>query len=135
MKLKGEISIMFDHDGLSIEITDPLSSTAFCKIRLNQEQTCKALSRLGHTDCEMELRGHERVGKKMEWKTLEFAMPEGSAYHDKKAAEETAKTACPEGWEMSSYFGSQESFFMQDGKQMARTTIRRWVALEDKPCV
>ena len=132
MKLSdGRITILFGDDGLRIEVRDGKASTMFARIKLNQKQSCQALSRLGHTPCKIEVYGLDKVGKKHENKTFEFEMPEKNEYlygdPQKALAVVTVKKVCPEGWEPDLYFSSQNSFFEKNGKPWARTTIRRWV--------
>jgi hypothetical protein len=128
--LRAGITMLFDHNGLTIEVEDNLSHCQFVTIRLDAEQTCKALSRLGLTPCIIEVGGLTKVGKKMEWETFEFEIPSDlEIYSDegRKILNDLADKACPEGWEISNYFGSRDSFFIKDDKSFARTTIRRWV--------
>jgi hypothetical protein len=129
MKLnKAAITILLSKEGMKIELHDQDASITFAEIFLDTVQTCQALSRLGYTGCEIELRGLDRVGKKMEHKKIEFEIPEGYYKRShKKDLETLAEKACPEGWISSNYFNSQDSFFIKDGKRYARTTIRRWV--------
>lgn len=124
----GRITMLLNDDGLSIELIDDNASITFARVKLNRGQTCQALSRLAYTHCtKMEVRGLDRVGKKMEHKTLEFVMPDCSWADKRQIAELEAKKQCPKGWVCSDYFGSQNSFFRKDSVEYARTTIRRWV--------
>lgn len=131
MEIQAAITILFDDNGLNIEVEDRISGQMFLKIRLNQKQTCQALSRLAYTHCQKaEVFYLERIGKKMEMADLQFQMPPGSAeYGDgrKEAAAKEALRVAPKGWTPSTYFGSQDSYFYKDGELWARTTIRRWV--------
>jgi hypothetical protein len=121
------ITILFDHEGLRIELVDNTSSTTFAVATLSQEQTCQVLSRLCNTPCEIKVYNLDRVGKKMEHKYLEFPMPKHDYSNRHSKAIEGAKKYCPKDWEPDFYFGSQNSFYFKDGKEYARTTIRRWV--------
>ncbi len=73
----------------------------------------------------------EGCGRKQETKNFHFEMPPGSAstYGDgrKKIAREAIRETCPHGWKPDLSFNSQNTFWKQDGKQWARTVIRRWV--------
>lgn len=129
MKLKdGSITILFDRDrGCEIEVRDNEASIVFAKIKLDTEQVCSALSRLSNTPCEIEVIGLDKVGLKMENKFFVFEMPEYNYSNRDEIAKEEIVKVCPEGWIPDKYFGSQDSFFTQDGKKYARCIIRRWV--------
>lgn len=128
MEIKGAITILFSVDGLKISVKDRDSSITFAEIKLNQEQTCQAMSRLAQTDCRITVRGIEKVGKKMEHQEFVFEIPKGNGQKNrKKEIEEKCLQDCPDGWEPVLYFESLGSFFTKDGKQYARTTMRRWV--------
>ena len=124
-EIKGKISILFGEDGLRIEVKDPKSAQTFLKIKLDQQQTCEALSRIAYTECVMEANGLDRVGKKMEIDTMQFSIPE----RDKDLAIEMAIDKCPDGWEVVPYFNSKDSFQYKNSSKnyQARCTIRRWV--------
>ena len=83
------------------------------------------------TDCEFITRGLDVIGKRHEWETFEFMIPENVLVLDKSGYAERlanhANTLLSDGWEAEGYFGSQNSFFTKDGKNWARCTIRRYV--------
>jgi|SRR3990167_6510092 len=125
MKLKDpKITILFNDDGMSIEVYDNKSSVTFLKAKLNTKQTCQVLSRLGHTDCEAEVFHLDIIGKKMEHKPFEFIVPE---YCSKDKAAKIVVKVCPEGWFPDINFSCQGSFFIRNDLFYARTTIKRWV--------
>lgn len=127
MELKDAgVTILAGEDKVTIEIRDREAATTFLKVTLTPVQFCQVLSRLSNTDCKAEVFGLDRIGKKMEHKEFEFEMPDAKWEERSEVAAETALRLCPDGWIPSSYFGSQDSFFKRDGKNMARTTIRRW---------
>lgn len=131
MKIEGRISILFSEDGLRIEVKDPNSTITFLMASLNKEQTCMAMSRLGQTECELELRSLDLVGKKHESKEFVFEIPE-SHYNLRAPTHMKCKAALLEQglieeWIPDNYYQSQNSFFKKDGKHYARTIIRRWV--------
>jgi hypothetical protein len=131
MKLKGKISILINREYTTIEIEDDLASTTFVKARLTPEQLSAVLSRQARIDCELEIRGLEKIGKKHENKYFEFEIQKG--LRDSKYSESLRTIAQnllnnqDEGWIAEGYFSSQNSFFEKDGKQYARCTIRRWI--------
>lgn len=132
MKINGKLTISrwhsSDRDTIHITFVDEDACIEFAEATLTPEQFALAITGTGHTDCDMEVRGLDRVGKKMEHDSLEF--PLGVTSYDKNAKEVAAKKsreACPEGWKLDAYFGSQGSFFQRDGETWARCTIRRWV--------
>jgi len=130
MRINAEVSILFDDDGLKIEVNDADAGISFLELHLNQEQTCKALSRLDNTGCETaEVWGLEHVGKTQEHEMFEFQLPAGTDLYnrDKRAAITEIDRVCPLGWKADHHFSSQGSFFTKDDQPWARTTIRRWV--------
>lgn len=130
MRVNAEVSVMFGNDGLKIEVYDADAGIQFLELRLNQEQTCEALSRLGNTSCEYaEVWGLECVGKTQEHEMFEFQLPILTEYCTLRKGVAIAEVdrVCPPGWTADHYFGSQSSFFTKDGNPWARTTIRRWV--------
>ena len=133
MQIRGKISILFETSGLKIEVYDEAACIRFLEIKLDQEQTCEALARLAHTPCVIEARELQNVGKVRESRDFTFQMPDDAVYRDKKVAQRLANELCPDGWRASTYFGSQNSFYTQDGKEYARTTIHRWVENPEEP--
>jgi hypothetical protein len=130
MRINAEVTILFDHDGLKIEVNDVDAGISFLELRLNQEQTCRALSRSSNTTCELaEVWGLEHVGKTREHEMFEFQLPAGTDLYnrDKRAAITEIDRVCPLGWKADHHFSSQGSFFTKDDQPWARTTIRRWV--------
>lgn len=132
MKLeKGKITILFNRDGMEINLIDNDSGTQFATVILNQEQTCAALSRQGYVECNIELNGLDRVGKKQEHREFLFEIPD----LDYKTKNDFAHEIClselkkqgMEDWKPDNYYGSQNSFFNKNGKRYARAIIRRWI--------
>jgi hypothetical protein len=131
MKLNCAITILINREGTTIELYDKDSCVVFADVKLTSEQFVEALSRLAHTECECEVHGIDKLGKKMEHKQFEFELPEKNIYS--KDREKLAAIAqklldeTGEGWVCSDYFGSKGSFFTRDEKPYARATVRRWV--------
>ena len=69
----------------------------------------------------------KKLNKKLEHKRFVFKLPPVDGWRDKETAKEIIQKVCPEGWKPDMGFNSQDSFFSKDGKEYARTTIRRWV--------
>jgi hypothetical protein len=128
MKLKGAITILVSRDGISIEIEDRNANTTFLKVEMTPEEFTAAIGRQAYCDCTLEVRGLDRVGKKHECNTFEFTYDDknGKRPSDKELGE-IAQSQLSDGWIAESYFGSQNSFFVQDGIKYARCTIRRYV--------
>lgn len=138
MKINGDITILVNQDGATIEIKDRDASTTFCKINMTSDEFCQSLSRLGHVKTDVNVYGIDRIGKKHENKSFEFKLPKGfkRIYGVEKqklqdfnlsniAQEELDKLN--EGWIAESYFSGQGSFFTKDGEEYASVTIRRWI--------
>jgi hypothetical protein len=131
MRINGKITILINREDTTIELTDSDASITFAKIRLTVEQLSSALSRLAYTECDIELNGLEKLGKKMQHKEFEFELPrQNMSQRDSKELTKIANKLLSdlnEGWSSDTYFGSQNTFFVKDGKTYARCTIRRWV--------
>ena len=112
------VEVRFQDDGASIE---------FAIAKLTMEQFAQAITGRGYVDCEIEVRGLDLVGKKMEHATIEFPIPKADYKHRKESATKAAAAYIPEGWVLSDSFSSQGSFFTRDGQEFARATIRRWI--------
>lgn len=127
MKIEGKISILIGRDETTIEIHDDQANVKFVSVKLTPEQLCAALSRQVRIECELELRGLDKVGKIHENKSFVFEIP--GALCSSKHSEELQKIAqsqLEEGWVAEKYFDSQDSFFKREDKQYAKVTIRRW---------
>lgn len=128
MKLNGKISILINSEETTIEITDDLANVRFVKVKLTPEQLSSALSRCMLIDCELEVKGLDKVGKTHQNKNFEFEIPVNLADSSKsKELAQIAQSQLSDGWIADQYFSGQKSFFKKDGKQYARVVIRRWV--------
>lgn len=138
-QLKGKIDLLFDRDkGLEIRVEDKTSGVQFLEVNVPAESVCTMLSRQTHINCDLEVRGLELVGKHEWFGDIEFRLP-GSlqSYHpDREAVTEYCNKICPDNFNPSNYWGSQNSFFERDGMYWARTTVRTYLKnKEDKPIV
>lgn len=128
MKLKGKISLLINQEYTTIEVVDDKASITFIKITMTANQLSEALSRVARVECDLEVMGLDRIGKTNENDTFEFEIPEVLASsRNAEKLREMAQALLKDGWIASDYFSSQNSFFMREGKQMARCTIRRWI--------
>lgn len=116
-----------EDDYIEIRIRDDLSCEEFVTAKLSLATFATAITGLARAECKIELHGLDRVGKKHEWRSLEFPMPKCDYKDRKSVAIVASQDYIPEGWTSDNYYGSQESFFRKDGVDMARVTIRRWV--------
>jgi hypothetical protein len=132
------ITILASDEGATITVHDMTACIEFLEIKLNAEQFCAALGRLGYVHCEAEVRGLEHVGMKQQRRRLEFEIDKNVQFDRREKPERlfsAARAATPDGWEFDRAFNSQGSFFNRDNKNFACTTIRRWVPLDtpDEP--
>jgi hypothetical protein len=128
MKLEGRISVLINRDGTTIEVEDENANARFLKITLTPEQLSAALSRQMAVECEIEVKGLEKIGKKHENKRFEFEIPSDLvSSRNENELQKLAQSLLNDGWIAERYFSSQDSFFKKDGVQYARCTIRRWV--------
>lgn len=130
--IKGKLTILINEDGTSIELLDEISHIRFAKVQVSPVEFQKALSRIAHVDCDIELRGVEFIGMKRESSNFMFAQP--SWYDDKednyKQLAEYAQKILDkrgEGWIVQPYFGARDSFtFKNDGLIVVKANIYRF---------
>ena len=115
---------------IHISIKDKDARVQFLELKISYSDFTEALTGMAFVECDMEFRSLDCVGKMIEKDTLTFPMPLTTYSNRVEVAIRESSLATPDGWTTSSYFGSKESFFTEDGKDYARTTISRWV---DKP--
>jgi len=130
MKLENaKISILIGAESTTIELIDDSSSITFARVKLTPEELSSCLSRQAYVSCQTELKGLDKVGKKMENKDHCFIIPNDLPKGEEKDKEllKICNQTIPEGWIADSYFRSQNSFFTKDGVNYARATIRRWI--------
>jgi len=133
MEIDAKVTVLLDERGMRIEIMDANSGVRFCKVRMNPKATCAAMGRLAHTPGKADVRDLDKVGKYLIFKPLVFEIPDCESW-DKERHELAVKEAerlCPAGWEADKSFNSQDSFWMADGKCMAKTTIRAYVGKKE----
>ena len=123
--MKGSITFLPSQEGTTIIVKDNASRINFLEIALTNDELASMMSRLANTPCEIEVKGLDRVGKQMEHKMFEFQC------NEKENANWIVEMALErdgmKDWIADKGFQSQNSFFAKDGKQFARTTIRRWI--------
>lgn len=115
---------------ISITVKDKDAGIRFLEIEIDYDTFAEALTGLSESDCMMTVRGLENVGKNIERKEFKFKMPDCGYHNVKDVAAQEAEKLAPEGWKVSTYFGSKDSFFEKDGERHAKTTISRWVKKE-----
>jgi len=131
MKLKGKLTISNPRNATSgyvlIKLEDVISNTDI-EVRMSVEDFANALLGRAFQNCELEIVDPSRIGKRFEHMEVVAEMPSNVSYSEQNAvAYEVACKAAPEGWVVSSYFSSQNSFFRKDGKEYCRTQAMRWV--------
>jgi len=114
---------------IKITIDDVDAVTQFLEIEMSLEEFAECLTGLTDRPCVFEARGLDRIGKKREMQKFTFELPDGTMFGSKtkEIAAELAIKQSPIGWEVSTYFNSQNSFFKENGKEWAQTNIMRWV--------
>lgn len=133
MKIRSQITLLFSGRGATLEIHDKTAGSLIFCAELSPSQTCQVLARLAQVSVTAEA-FPEVIGKRQKYQEFVFPVPETDYKIKKETAIQHGLRLCPVGWEMDTYFGSQNSFFKQDGQHFARTMIRRWVecAEEDR---
>ncbi len=124
-RIKGAISFLPSQEGTTIIIRDNASRVNFLEITLTNDELASMMSRLANTPCEIKVKGIDVVGKEMEHKMFEFQCNEKENAH--WIVEMALERDGLKDWVADKGFQSQNSFFQRDGKNFARTIIRRWV--------
>lgn len=109
-----KIDILFNNNGLTINIYDVASGLPIAEIELDSTQTLEALSRQSHTYCNMKTYNLDKIGKKLNIAYLYCKLPT-NVFRDVEMAVQEVVNNCPEGWEPDLFFNSQDSF-MNDSK-------------------
>lgn len=134
-KLPMQLTMLFSDRKLSIEIYDVKSACLIVDIEVPPKQVMQLFSRLSNVNIEAEVYNLDKIGKNHEVRTMSFPMPDEALESQnrynrsnlKKIAIKEIKNHIPEGWEASNYYGSQDSFRIQNNEMIAKTTIHRWV--------
>lgn len=116
-----------DDEFIEISITDDDARLTFAKVKISYADFAACLTGASEVHCSVAVNGLHNVGKLRETDSLRFKMPKGSGFWDKDAAAKEAKRICPEGWLVSAYFSSQDSFYDDNGESWAKTGLTRWV--------
>ena len=122
----GRVQSNCEDDYVKIDIIDSLSSRTFVNLKMTMTEFALLITGLSNCEAMGEVQHLEKVGRKMEHRSFAFEIG-SKTVGGKKEALKAIETACPEGWEPDLGFNSQDTFFEKDGKDYARTTIRRWV--------
>jgi hypothetical protein len=131
--VKTNINIELHRDSqnkITLTIRDNKSRKVFLEAQLTPELIYNILVGVGGNHCDAELLNWGIVGKTMQCQTLCFPMPDiGNKYGTslKAIAIVAAREHIPQGWISDNDFNSKNSFYTEDGRQMARVTIRRYV--------
>ena len=117
-------------EGIRITIQDKASLIQIMRIVINKDDAMRLLSNYGDVNAIAEVSGLRYVGKKKVTKDFSFELPENVDNSTEDIAK-YAESICPEGWFISTYFGSQTSRTYRDGKVIMRTHLFRY---ESKGC-
>jgi hypothetical protein len=125
-----KISILINQEGTTIELFDSKSSRTFVRVKLTNDQLASALSRPNRTDCQIDAYNLELIDKQMEHKSFEFEihplMRTSKGALNQRCLKNLALQNMSD-WTPEMTYSSQDSFYSKDGKDFARTIIRRWV--------
>ena len=134
IKTKGLISISRPQycdgkEAISITIVDKASHEQFLDVEIPLAAFAAALTGLSRQDCDITARSLDVIGLTRETDMITFEISQDIRYSRNKLEEvlKLAEEATPEGWIAPSYFGSQDSYFMDEGKYYARGRISRFV--------
>lgn len=121
--------MLINSDGTNIELYDSKSCKVFARIKLTNEQLAQVLSRLHRTDCEIEVDNLDVIDKQMEHKRFVFEINNEMRTSKSALNQHCLKSLKAQGmseWIPESNYASQDTFFTENGKHFARTTIRKW---------
>lgn len=134
MKIKASLSISRPQYGdgrklISITIVDENSRIEFIDAEISYENFTQAITGLGHQEMEIEVRGLDRVGKKVVCEDRIIECPLKT--HDRNVYRAWLDdNAQEEGWLLNSYLGSQNSISYKDGKTILRYRVTKYVDQE-----
>lgn len=120
---------------IDIEISGEQSRDARIEIKMLLSEFAKCITGLGYCEGEAEIYNPELFGKVRISEHFQFEVVGADSKYSaksKKMAEKQADENCPEGWIISKYFNSQNSFVEKDGKIYANTRIIKYVEKEEK---
>lgn len=135
-EIKAKVTFLINRDISILEIFDDDSKITIARLEFSPYQIVQLLSRLGNTDVERcQICGFDIAGKNRLTDKIEIEIPK-AVYdkHDEGTLYEYCKQFCPEGWEMSSYFGSKGStrFDFIENKCYAVANLMKWVDKDEK---
>ena len=130
--MKGELTISRPSFGdgrkkITISIKDSDSRNTFVELEIDYDKFAACLTGLSYQEVDFDVRGLDLIGKTKETKTFIFKIPRANYMMDKQEVIDIGEGEIPEGWRMSKYFNSQNSFFVEDDIYYARTSIYRYV--------
>lgn len=129
--MNGRLTITRESTGnINIEVRDSLSRTAFVKLTLTPHDFAMCLTGLSETECVMETKHMDRVGKRKvtQPRTAHCRMDT----HNRGALEEWLKEHCQEdGWNLDHYLGSSASItsvpVTEGGGSILKYSVSKWV--------
>lgn len=136
MKLNGSCGFARRSDGFIVmTIRDEDSSTSFCEVKFTPEQFANAITGLFSTKCELDVRGLDKLGKKMENMTVDVFAPDGNVAQMK--ANEISKLMwadmteqwTKDGWTVEKYnWGNMHKRIKSKFGELGYECVaRRWV--------
>lgn len=111
---------------LSISITDRKSSSLIFEAYFPLDQLAEMLLGVGARG-EGKVYTGDHIGKQLKVDKITFPIPDCDYGERKAIAIKEAEKYTPEGWVADQYYGSQDSFYQQDGQYWARVNIRTYV--------
>lgn len=107
---------------VKISVKDSASRMKFIEVEIDYEQFTQALMGVYTSDnCEIKTRDLEHIGKTIVKKEVIAEMPKEYNYISRhKLAKEACEKILTEGWFAPTYFGSKDSFIMEDGVEYCK---------------
>jgi len=129
--MKGKLTISHvqcntkDDDYVSIRVEDELSRIEFVEIQMSHEEFGKALGSFACRPCAFDARGLDKIGRKMESKTLSLPKPLGCK--DRKEAVAASKKEA-EQYEVDGWMADVEGAYrIKQPSDCLKMMFRRWV--------
>jgi hypothetical protein len=130
--MEGKITISRDsNDRIGIQIHDEASGIRFVEFKMSLEAFAQAITGLARVSGELQLRGLENVGKRLEIQRREAMCPD-LGFDKQRYLTWLAENAAEPGWEIDYYLGSQGSIARNGDAVTLNYTVRRYLPVENR---
>ena len=125
--MKARVTISRDSsDHVNIRIVDNASRIQFVEVSLSVEQYGYLITGLSEQECEMQVRGLDKVGKHRVSESRTIFCPIRS-YNKETLVQWLVDNAQEEGWTLDTYLGSQSSIKHREDGVMLQYRVYKFV--------